>query len=205
MNKLILTAVIPLLFSACAHAQDSSFFSLPVEVQDTVPVDKLAVGIGGGYEYGGIGANVIYFLTKGLGVFAGAGYPLTGFGYNAGFKLRIVVDQSSATFMPYIVAMYGYNGTIVIPEFQQKNKTFYGATVGAGIDYRPGNSRFGYLSASVYIPFRDITMKEYAEYLNYTYGITYSTGRIFPLSASIGYKFILQRHKISPPAPIQLP
>jgi hypothetical protein len=204
MNKYILTAVV-ILFSFFANAQDSSFLNLPVEIQDTVPVDKLSVGIGGGYEYGGIGGNVTYYFTRGLGVFVGAGYPLTGFGYNVGFKLRIVVDQTSATFMPYLVAMYGYNGTIVIPDYQQKNKTFYGATIGAGMDYRPRNSKFGYFSASVYIPFRDIAMKHYAEYLNYTYGITYSTGRIFPLSASIGYKFILQRHKISPPEIIQLP
>jgi hypothetical protein len=204
MNKLILTAVI-LLFSVCASAQDSSFLKLPDEVTDTVPVDKLSVGVGGGYEYGGIGANVTYYITRALGVFVGAGYPLTGFGYNAGFKLRIVVDQSSSTFMPYLVAMYGYNGTVVISDFQQKNKTFYGATIGAGIDYRPGNSKFGYLSASIYIPFRDLAMKHYIEYLNYTNGITYSTSRIFPLSASIGYKIILQRHKISPPSIIELP
>jgi hypothetical protein len=193
MNKYILIASI-LLLSTSAFTQDSSLFNLPIS-SDTVPVDVLSAGIGGGYEYGGIGGNIIYYPTRGLGIFFGAGYPLTGFGYNAGLKLRIVVDQSAATFMPYILAMYGYNATVRVPEFQEKNETFYGLTVGAGIDYRPGNSKFGYLSASVYVPIRSTGVKDYINNLNYFDGISYSSGRVFPLSASIGYKFIFLRDK----------
>jgi hypothetical protein len=203
MRKYILIAFV-MAFSAFVHAQDSASFNLQEISSDTIPVDKFSVGVGGGYEFGGLGANAIYYFTKGLGVFAGAGYPLTGFGYNAGAKLRIVINQSAGTFMPYIIAMYGYNATIIVPNFPEKNKTFYGLSVGAGIDYRPGDSKFGYLSATVYLPIRSTAVKDYAENLNYFYGIPYATSRIFPLSASLGYKFIFLRHKIDP-VKIELP
>jgi hypothetical protein len=203
MRKYILIALI-LTVSACVHAQDSASFTMQEISADTIPVDKLSVGVGGGYEFGGLGANVIYYFTKALGVFAGAGYPLTGFGYNAGAKLRIVVDQSAGTFMPYVIVMYGYNATIIVPSFPEKNKIFYGLSVGAGVDYRPGNSKFGYLSATVYLPIRSTAVKDYAENLNYFYGIPYATNRIFPLSLSLGYKFIFLRHKITP-VKIELP
>src|ERR1700753_1669694 len=202
MIKYKITAIL-LILCVFAKAQDSSSLSFIPISTDTVPVDKLSVGVGGGYEYGGIGGNVTYYLTRGIGVFAGAGYPLTKFGFNAGFKFRIVVDESSAKFMPYLLVMYGYNGTVVIPTYHAKDKIFYGATIGVGVDFRPGNSKFGYISASVYIPFRS-GVREYVDYLNYTNAITYSTSRIYPLSASIGYKFILQNYKPSP-TPVLLP
>ncbi|HLX92185.1 MAG TPA: hypothetical protein VKR32_10905 [Puia sp.] len=200
MSKQILTALC-ILFSALVHGQDTSFIALPVEPTDSIPVDKLSIGIGGGFEYGGIGANVTYYPTRGLGLFFGAGYPLTGFGYNAGVKLRIVSDQTITEFMPYLIAMYGYNATVIYPEFTQKNKVFYGATVGAGIDFRPGNSKFGYLSASIYVPIRSSGVKDYIAEQNQVSGLTYSTGRIFALSASIGYKIIIKNHKITPVPP----
>jgi len=198
MSKFKLIAIL-LLFSVVANAQDSSFFKISEVSADTIPVDKLSVGVGGGYEFGGIGVNVIYYATKNIGVFFGAGYPLTGFGYNAGVKIRIVADNSASTFMPYIIGMYGYNATIRIPDYPELNKTFYGATVGAGIDYRPGNSKFGYISATIYVPFRSTAQKDYiSNDLNNARGIPYSTSRIYPLSASIGYKFILRRDKFVP-------
>jgi hypothetical protein len=191
-------ATITLLFSIAAKAQDSSALDL-IPALDTIPVDKIAVGVGGGYEFGGIGANAIYFPTRGVGVFFGAGYALSGFGYNAGVKLRIVADQSAYRFMPFLIGMYGYNATVFIPNYNQWSKVFYGATVGAGVDFRPGNSKFGYITATVYFPFRSTAIKDYINYLNEFRGVTYSTSRIFPLSVSIGYKFIFSRFKNTPP------
>lgn len=198
MKRLLLIACTLVSFSV-GKSQDTISYSVPVTaVPDSVPVDVFAIGVGGGYEFGGIGANVLYYPTRGLGVFAGGGYTLIGFGYNVGVKLRIVVDQTAAEFMPYLIAMYGYNATINYPSFPEKNMTFYGATVGAGIDYRPGNSKFGYLSASVYVPIRSTGVKDYVNNESYFYGIPYSTGRIFPLSVAIGYRFIFKNNKIEP-------
>ncbi len=196
MSKFLIVTI-TLLFSIAASAQDSSFLDLSNN-SDSIPADKISVGVGGGYEFGGIGGNVTYYATRGVGIFFGAGYPLTGFGYNAGVKLRIVSDQSAYKFMPFLVGMYGYNATVLIPNYNQWSKVFYGATVGAGIDFRPGNSKFGYITVTVYVPIRSTAMKDYIKYLNDFRGITYSTSRIFSLSASIGYKFIFANFKNTP-------
>jgi hypothetical protein len=195
MKRQILIAVM-LLLALFAKSQDTSSYSLPVAPPtDTIPIDIVSVGVGGGYEFGGLGGNIIYYPTRGLGVFFGAGYTLIGFGYNAGVKIRIVTDESADKFMPYIIAMYGYNATINYPSFPQRNMTFYGLSVGAGMDYRPGNSQFGYLSATIYVPIRSTGVKDYINNEGYFYGIPYASSRIFPLSASIGYKFIFKRDK----------
>ena len=50
--------------------------------------EKLNLGVGIGFDYGTIGANLLFYPQKNIGIFAGGGYNLMGFSYNAGLKGR---------------------------------------------------------------------------------------------------------------------
>jgi hypothetical protein len=184
MSKLTVIFLLFVTIAVNTNAQDTTLISGPT-------LDKFSAGIGGGYEFGGIGGNAIFYPTRGLGIFGGAGYNLAGFGYNAGIKLRITPDNYASEIMPFIIAMYGYNAALDVKYDTRYNKTFYGLTVGGGIDWRPGNSKFGFLSITVYVPIRTTEVKDYIYNLNYFYGIPYSN-KLFPLSASIGYKIVFK-------------
>jgi hypothetical protein len=191
MNKLTIT-IIALLFSVFANAQDSSSVRLPI-LSDSMKLDKLSIGGGYGYEFGGFGGNVIFYPQRSVGIFLGAGWPLSGFGYNAGVKVRLLVDKSAAKIMPFLLAMYGYNTSLVVKGYPQYDKIFNNVTLGAGADYRPGNSKTGFLSLVIYVPLRDTPgIHSYINNLNQfnIMGGGYSH-KLFPISVSLGYKFII--------------
>src|SRR6185503_19117939 len=71
--------------------------------------DKLNLGLGFGFDYGGIGGNLTVYPQKNVGLFFGGGYAFAGFGYNAGIKLRLLPGKPSSQFTPFFMAMYGYN------------------------------------------------------------------------------------------------
>lgn len=191
MNKLTIT-IIALLFSIFANAQDSSLVKLPIS-SDSMKLDKLSVGAGYGYEFGGLGGNVIFYPQRSVGIFFGGGWPRSNFGYNAGVKVRLLVDKSAAKITPFVLAMYGYNASLTFKNYPQYNKIFNNATVGAGLDYRPGNSKTGFLSLVIYVPLRDTPGIH--RYLNYVNQFEVMNGdfshKLYPLSISLGYKFII--------------
>jgi hypothetical protein len=193
MNKLKITFLLLLTtFSISLYAQDTTSVDLEPKLP-AIPLDKFSVGAGVGYEYGGGGVNAIFYPYKNIGVFGGAGWNIIGLGYNAGVKIRAIINPASAVFIPFIVGMYGYNTTIYYPNNTQYNKTFYNFTIGGGLDFRPNNSKFGYFSLAVYVPFRNPDVKNYVNNIEYFWAIPYSTNRIFPLSASFGYKIMLAK------------
>ncbi len=189
MNKTILIAI-TLLFSIYVSAQNSPSGLTPIVLADSVPLDKLTIGAGGGYEFGGIGGNVTYYPQRNIGLFVGAGWPLTGFGYNAGIKLRYAMDDNASVITPFLMFMYGYNTAIRYPNDAQYNKLFYNFTFGGGVDYRPGKSKLGYLTLAVYIPLRDPDAKNYINNIDYFYAVG-NSNKLFPLSLSLGYKLII--------------
>jgi hypothetical protein len=164
-------------------------------ITKTVPADKVAVGVGIGYDFGGLGGvNGIYYLQRSIGVFGGVGYTPAGVGYNAGIKLRILTNKAATTVVPFIVGMYGYYAAIAPKGYSYYNRIYYGPTVGAGVDYRPGGSKFGYLTATIFVPIRNADPKNYIDYLTNFQGLSFSH-KLHALSASIGYKFILFNSK----------
>jgi hypothetical protein len=179
MIKFFITTI-TLLFSICATAQNSP----------SVPLDKLSVGAGAGYEFGGIGGNVIFYPQRNIGVFVGAGWPLSGFGYNAGIKVRYAVDNNASVVTPFVLFMYGYNTSIIYSQNAQYNKLFYNFTFGGGIDFRPAKSKLGFLSLTIYVPLRDPNAKDYINSIDYFYAVS-NSNKLFPLSVSLGYKFII--------------
>ena len=184
MNKNYLLISV-LIVACCFHAT--------AQVRtDSAKLDKIAVGIGAGYDFGGYGGNLILYPQRNIGVFGGVGYTPAGVGYNAGIKLRLVTDNYSSTIVPFVTGMYGYYAIAAPKGYGYFNKIFYGYTVGGGVDYRPNNAKLGYLTATIFVPLRTNAAKYYIDNLNNFQSISYSH-KLHAISASIGYKFILFR------------
>ncbi len=185
------TALLVLLISTGIrlHAQDTLL--IPTATVYDAPLDKISVGAGIGYEYGGLGANAIYYPHKNIGVFGGVGWYYVGMGYTGGIKLRAFIQAPSVTIIPFLEGMYGTNTLVYYRDNSQYNKLFSAFSVGGGIDIRPAKSKLGFISIALYVPFRDPNMKTYTNRnIEFFYGVV-PTNKQYFINASIGYKFIL--------------
>jgi hypothetical protein len=165
-----------------------SFIKSDAQNKEAVPLpyDRFSLGLGVGFDYGGFGINVAGYPQKNIGLFAGAGYAIAGYGFNAGVKFRIV---SKKIFTPYVVAMYGYNAAISVSGYPQYNKIFYGPSVGAGFDLGSHTKR-GYFSLAILVPIRSADVNNYMNDLTTNNGVTFNN-KLLPIGISIGYKFVL--------------
>src|SRR5579872_6137572 len=156
--------------------------------------DMGALGLGLGFDYGGIGMNFTVYPQKNIGIFAGGGYALAGFGYNLGLKFRLNPDNR---FIPFAMIMYGYNTAIAVSDggggfgynSGNLNKLFYGPTAGVGIDIKSRRAA-GYWSFALTIPFRGQDANNYMNELEANNGVSFSN-KPSPVGLSIGYRFIL--------------
>ncbi|MFP5041237.1 hypothetical protein [Parasediminibacterium sp. JCM 36343] len=172
-----------LLFVAQSHAQtndDSPFKAY----------DNISIGIGAGIDYGGLGANVLYYPKKKLGFFAGAGYAIAGMGVNAGVKYRFLNETSSSRNVFYLMGMYGYNAAIKITTVGGQtieNSLYYGPSFGVGIERKRRAYKKGCWSFALLVPIRSQAFYEkYDYYKNLGTKFTY-----LPFSISVGYRFYL--------------
>ncbi|MFC2122010.1 hypothetical protein ACFLTI_10500 [Bacteroidota bacterium] len=170
------------------------FFTIHTNAQESISTpfqsDKITVGIGGGMDFGGFGANVLVYPQKNFGLFAGAGYAIAGFGFNAGAKIRLVSNKPTSKFSPYALAMYGYNAAIAVTNADQYNKLFYGPSVGIGFDYSKKPEKKGYLSIALLIPLRKPEVESYMDNLTRNHGVQFQND-LPPVGISIGYRIII--------------
>jgi hypothetical protein len=145
-------------------------------------------GIGTGMDYGGIGVNLLHYPQKNIGLFGGFGYNLVGLGYNAGVKIRLVNEKHAVS--PYIMGMYGYNAVIKVKGATGLNKTFYGPTLGLGLDYKSSPSQDHYWTFALLIPIRGSEVDNYMTDLENNYGVQFQN-KLTPIGFSIGYRFIV--------------
>lgn len=173
-------------------------FCLPLNqllfAQDKTPDERkpdiVNFGPGFGFDYGGIGANLMVYPQKNIGIFFGGGYAIAGFGFNAGAKFRLSPERSKVV-NPFLMAMYGYNAGVAIADNPDLNKLFYGPTLGLGIDIRSRKpSSKGFLTLALMVPIRNADAQNYIDLLKSQYGATF-TNDLIPIGFSIGYKFIL--------------
>ncbi|HLZ15981.1 MAG TPA: hypothetical protein VKQ08_03030 [Cyclobacteriaceae bacterium] len=143
----------------------------------------ISLGLGAGLDYGGFGVNVLAYPHYNIGVFAGAGYALAGFGSNAGLKLR--TGTSDLPKGLYFLGMYGYNTAVAVRNSNFDSKIFYGMTFGAGFDLRPRAS--GYWSFALLIPVRGPEADVYINGLK-SQGIQFNN-TLLPLAVSAGFRF----------------
>ena len=76
--------------------------------------DIAALGIGIGLDLGVLGANLIVYPQRNIGVFGGFAYVLIGTGYNVGIKLRGIRKSTQNRVIPYAIGMYGFQTAVVI-------------------------------------------------------------------------------------------
>lgn len=178
-------------------AYDSILLVRPVVPKNTknendtlIHYDRLISGIGYGNEFGGLGGNLFYYPQKNIGIFLGFGDALAGIGVNSGIKLRYVSNKRKSLFIPFLIAMYGYNTSIYVTGTTQFNKLFYGTTVGAGFDFHLSRHSNHYWTISVLMPQRSSAVNNYINDLTINKCVTMSKS-LSTITYAIGYRFIL--------------
>ncbi|MFM2156169.1 MAG: hypothetical protein RL516_918 [Bacteroidota bacterium] len=169
-------------------AQSDTILTIPSKDE---PADIFSAGLGFGQDLGGIGANLTYYATKRLGFQGGLGYAMAGIGYNAGVKYRFLKGANLTRRTPFFTAMYGYNAAIKVKNLSEKNKLFYGPSLGFGFDSKALGTSHTYWSFAIYYPFRSNEVSNYMEDLKKNYGVVFNND-LFPITLSISYKMIIK-------------
>lgn len=144
---------------------------------------KVYLGPGLGFNYGGIGAQLNYMPVKTFRLSAGYGTNLLTMAYSLGINYRILANRRICPTGSYY---YGYNGAIQQDEDKQYNKTFYGSTLGAGIELW-NRKRINFLHLQLLVPIRSFEFNKSIEAINkIENGEKYND---LPLSISLGFHF----------------
>ena len=165
-------------------------FNLIAQDSIQVPrvIDRSSFGIGGGFDFGGLGANMLVYPGRNVGIFGGVGYALGGIGFNAGTKFRLISKKHNTD--PYAIFMYGYNAAIKVKGASQFNKLFYGPSFGFGLDFHQKQMNKSYYSVALLVPIRRAAVNEYMDDLENNHGVEFKN-ELLPIAFSLGYRFIL--------------
>lgn len=147
---------------------------------------RIYIGLGTGIDFGGFGLNAMCMLNKYVGLFGAAGYNLNNIGLNGG--VRLYSSTQSTRWRPFFSAMYGYNTVYYIKDANNFNRTFYGPTIGVGVDLKDARSNFWTLALQ--IPFRNDDVKAYKTYLENS-NIEIKRD-LLPVTFSLGYRFAVE-------------
>ncbi|GHN01607.1 hypothetical protein WSM22_30960 [Cytophagales bacterium WSM2-2] len=154
-------------------------------------------GMGIGLDYGGVGGRFMFIPEPHIGLFAGGGFALAGFGYNFGGMLRLMPQKK---FTPTIAGMFGTNAAIFATGTATTtgaggttvtqpglSKMYFGPSISVGLIVRSLKYQGRYLHFQVAMPFRtsdyqtDLDASKAAGFKPY-----YLPGAVV---ASIGYHF----------------
>jgi hypothetical protein len=148
---------------------------------------RVYLSVGLGVDFGGIGVNAMSMVTQNLGLFGGVGYNLNKVGMSGG--LRLYLSKQDSRIRPFLVGMYGYNGVFIVKGRHDLDKTFYGPTMGAGIDVKDWASNFW--TFAVLVPVRGDDVDDYKFYLqNNNIGIKRD---LKPVAFSLGYRIGIRK------------
>ena len=81
--------------------------------------------------------------------------------------------------------MYGYNAGVRVQNASQYDKTYYGATLGAGLDLQ-NSDRKNHWTFAILVPLRSDEVQNYMDYLEKTKNVNFPVG-LFPVTISVGY------------------
>ncbi|HRO41414.1 MAG TPA: hypothetical protein PL009_01175 [Flavipsychrobacter sp.] len=141
-------------------------------------------GIGTGLDYGGVGLKAEVVPFPYLGIFAGAGFNFQGLGVNGGLSFKALPFKKLC---PTVQAMYGYNAVIVVKGAAGYNKTYYGPSVGAGLDWKLGRNP-NKLFFALYYPVRSEEYYNDLEDLKDNPSINFENEPL-PITFSVGFNF----------------
>jgi hypothetical protein len=142
------------------------------------------LGMGTGLDHGGIGIKWEVVPFPYLGIFAGWGYNVEAFGVNGGLSIKTLPFKRAC---PTLQAMYGYNAVIVIHGEPKYDKTYYGPSVGAGLDLRVGKN-INKLFFGIYHPFRSEKFHKDLDKLKADPSIRLNN-KLLPVTFSFGFSF----------------
>ena len=155
--------------------------------------DQVAVGIGLGLPYGGIGGKVSFNPADQFAFFGGLGYNFLGVGFNGGLLYSIPIH---AQIEPYITGMYGYNAVINVKDVPIYQRSFAGPSFGVGVKINSLRYEGAYWDVSLLIPSRSQAYKDswdelkrnpYIEVRSEPWPILFSFGFNIPISVSKGW------------------
>lgn len=163
-------------------------YSQDVVMGSEIILDE-SVGFGLGLDYGGIGAKFMAPVAKKVSIMAGVGYNFNDIGFNAGVTYYPLPPSLEKTVRPVVFGMYGYNAVILTDKRKEPesiyNKTYYGASIGAGVEYHPKSSDGNFFSFNLMFPFRP---SKFDEKLDEAEAANINT-MVYPVYVSVGYHF----------------
>src|SRR5690606_34905330 len=112
--------------------------------------NQVYLGLGLGFDYGGIGAKIEYMPVKHVGIVGSLGYNIINVSWNDGATYKIMLDKKV-----YVIPMvyYGYNGGSKISGAREYDMISYGFTAGLNVAIKTGK-KGNKLSAGLFVPFR---------------------------------------------------
>lgn len=142
------------------------------------------LGLGFGLDYGGLGTRLTITPTSNLGVFIAAGYNIQKVGVNGGITYKFLPDKK---INPVAHIMYGYNAIIIVENAPAYDQTYYGLSIGGGIELN--SQKFSnYWSFELIYPFKSSRYKADWDAIKKNPNIEIVTDP-FPITFSIGYHF----------------
>jgi hypothetical protein len=155
---------------------------------DVINEKNVYLGIGFGFDYGGIfGGKLEYLPTRHLGLFGSLGYNSLSLGWNMGVSYKF---SPEAKVSPTICAFYGYNAVSKVENAAEYNMTSYGITFGGGVNVKLGENE-NILSINLFVPVRSKKFMDNYDAIKNDSRIKMETGLI-PIGFSIGYNFCIK-------------
>lgn len=185
-RTMLLTLLLVVAGAFSVYAQQDDYYVenyKPEPQYDYYPESKFMFGFGIGFDYGGFGGRLAALPAKAVLLFAGFGYNLNDLGYNLGGSLRLLPDKKVC---PLLDFMYGYNAVILVDGADEYNKTYYGPSMGGGIELR-SKSNNNFFKFSLLVPFRSQDFHDDMDFLKSNPNIQISEP--LPIAISLGYHY----------------
>jgi hypothetical protein len=103
---------------------------------------------------------------------------------NGGIGVRL---SPATRVCPVLLGMYGYNGVIVVKGgYEEFAKTYYGPTIGFGLEFHGRNNPDSFFNLELLLPFRSKEFYDKMDELENNSAIEFKN-KVLPVAFSIAY------------------